>query len=122
VAIGDGKRFSYTMDIKSLYTVIPNNDGLLALAPFLDKREVKEPSTVTLIGLAELVVTLSAFRFNGDQYRQVSGVAVGSKMGPNYACLLSVQNQLYLIYLISKMPCFKMVIREALLTTTLMMH
>jgi len=40
---GDVERFLFTMDIKSLYTVIPNNDGLRALANFLDKREVKEP-------------------------------------------------------------------------------
>ena len=30
-------RFVFTMDIKSLYTVIPNNDGLLALRHFLNK-------------------------------------------------------------------------------------
>ena len=75
------------MDIKPLYTVITNNDGLRALAHFLDKREVKEPSTATLTRLAELVLALNAFSFNGDHYRQVSGVAMGSKMGPNYACL-----------------------------------
>ena len=40
---GDGEHFLFTMDIKCLYTVIPNNDGLRALAHFLDKREVKEP-------------------------------------------------------------------------------
>ena len=84
---GDGEHFLFTMDIKSLYMVIPNNDGLRALSHFLDKREVKEPSTATLTCLAELVLTLNAFSFNGDHYRQVSGVAMGSKMGPNYACL-----------------------------------
>jgi len=60
---GDGERFLFTMDTKSLYTVIPNNDGLRALAHFLDKREVKEPSTATLTRLAELVVTLICFQF-----------------------------------------------------------
>ena len=29
----------------------------------------------------------TAFRFNGDHNRQVSGVAMGSKMGPSYTCL-----------------------------------
>jgi len=75
------------MDIKSLYTVIPNNSGLQALAYFLDKRDVKEPSTSTLTRLAELVVTLNSFSFNNEYYRQLGGVAMGSKMGPNYACL-----------------------------------
>ena len=32
------QRFLFTMDVKSLYTVIPNDSGLQALAYFLDKR------------------------------------------------------------------------------------
>lgn len=45
------------MDVKSLYTVIPNDTGLQALAYFLDKRPVLEPPTSTLTRLAELVLT-----------------------------------------------------------------
>ena len=40
-------RFIFTMDIKSLHTVIPNDEGLRALKYFLDKREVLDPSTHT---------------------------------------------------------------------------
>ena len=32
--------YVFTMDVKSLYTVIPNGDGLLALTHFLNKRPV----------------------------------------------------------------------------------
>ena len=46
------------MDIISLYTVIPNGEGLLALKHFFDLRTVKEPSSETLLRLAELVLTL----------------------------------------------------------------
>ena len=63
-----GERFLYTMDIKSSYTVIPNNSGLEALAYFLNKRPLLDPPTSTLPRLAELVLTLSAFTFNGDFY------------------------------------------------------
>ena len=42
----DGQRLVFTMDIKSLYTVIPNNGGLRALQYYLDKREILEPSTI----------------------------------------------------------------------------
>ena len=45
----------FTMDISSLYTVIPNSEGLLALKYFLDQRTVEEPSSDTLLRLAELV-------------------------------------------------------------------
>ena len=81
------QRFLFTMDVKSLYTVIPNDSGLQALAYFLDKRPVLDPPTSTLTRLAELVLTLNAFSFDNQYYRQVGGVAMGSRMGPNYACL-----------------------------------
>ena len=80
-------KFLFTMDITSLYTVIPNNEGLLALKYFFDQRTVKEPSTDTLLRLAELVLTLNCFTFSGEIFKQINGVAMGAKMGPNYANL-----------------------------------
>ena len=53
----------FTMDITSVYTVIPNGEGLLALKHFFDLRTVKEPSTETQLRLAELVLTLHCFSF-----------------------------------------------------------
>ena len=44
----------FTMDITSLYTAIPNGEGLLALKHFFDQRTVKEPKSETLLRLAEL--------------------------------------------------------------------
>ena len=75
------------MDVKSLYTVIPHHDGLRALKFFLDKRPNQEPSTSVLVRLAELVLTLNNFSFDGEHYQQINGVAMGTKMGPNYANL-----------------------------------
>jgi len=69
------------MDVKSLYTVITNDWGLQALAYYLEKHDVKKPSTSTLTRLAELVLTLNSFSFNNEYYRQLGGVAMGSKMG-----------------------------------------
>ena len=77
-------KFLFTMDITSLYTVIPDNEGLLALKYFFDQRTVKEPSTDTLLRLAELVLTLNCFTFSGEIFKQINGVAIGTKMGPNY--------------------------------------
>ena len=81
-------KFLLTMDITSLYTVIPNNEGLLALKYSFGQRTVKEPSTDTLLRLAELVLMLNCFTFSGEIFKQVNGVALGTKMGPNYANLL----------------------------------
>ena len=79
--------FIFTMDVKSLYTVIPHHDGLKVLIFFLDKRPVQEQSTSVLVRLAELVLTLNNFSFDGEHYQQISGVAMGTKMGPKYANL-----------------------------------
>ena len=93
--------FLFTMDIKSLYnTVIPNNDDLLALRHFLNKRPVQEPPSHTLVRLAELVLTLNSFSFNGDYFQQTGGVEMGSRLGPNYAFLFvgHVEEQIFQQY------------------------
>ena len=63
----------FTMDISSLYTAIPNSEGLQALRYFFDQRTVKEPSSETLLRLAELVLTLNCFSFAGNYYKQING-------------------------------------------------
>ena len=75
------------MDITSLYTVVPNSEGLQALKHFFDQRTVQEPSSETLLRLAELVLTLNCFSFAGSCYKQINGVAMGTRLGPSYANL-----------------------------------
>ena len=58
--------FSQCQVVKSLYTVIPHRDGLEALKFFLNKRTLLEPSTTASIRLAELVLTLNNFSFDGE--------------------------------------------------------
>jgi len=85
------------MDITSLYTVTPNGEGLLALKHFFDSRTAKEPSSETLLRLAELVLTLNCFSFAGNYFNQINGVAMGTKMGPSYANLFVgyIENQYF---------------------------
>ena len=66
------------MDITSLYTVIPNDEGLLALKHFFDLRTVEEQSSETLH---------NCFSFADSHFKQINGVAMGTKMGPSYANL-----------------------------------
>ena len=101
--------YVFTMDVKSLYTVIPNGDGLLALTHFLNKRPVLQPPTHTLVRLAELVLTLNTFSFNGNFYRQTGGVAMGSRLEPNYACLFMghVEEQIFAQYTGTKPALYK---------------
>jgi len=53
----------------------------------LERKPHPSISTNTLFRLAELVLTLNSFEFNGQFFDQISGVAMGTKMGPSYACL-----------------------------------
>ena len=79
--------FLFSMDVKSLYTSIPHEDGLIALRHFLDQRPDPDPPTNTLIRLAELFLQKNFFSFNGSFYVQKSGVAMGSNLGRSFACL-----------------------------------
>ena len=54
---------------------------------FFDLRTVKEPSSETLLRLAELVLTLNCFSFADSYFKQINGVAMSTKMGPSYANL-----------------------------------
>ena len=102
------------MDITSLYTVITNCEGLLALKHFFDLRTVKEPSSETLLHLAELVLTLNCFSFAGSCYKQISGVAMGTKMGPSYANLFVgyIEHQFFNQYNGPKPDLYRRYIRE----------
>ena len=53
----------------------------------VSEEEILEPPTTTLLRMTELVLTLNTFEFNGEYYKQTGGVAMGSRLGPNYACL-----------------------------------
>ena len=66
-------------------------DGLSALKFFLDKCPNQEPFTAVLVWLAELLLTLNNFSFDGEHYQQISGVAMGTKMVPTMLiCLLAL--------------------------------
>ena len=80
-------KFIFTMEITSLYTVILNNEGLLALKFYFDQRSTKEPSSETLLRLAEQVLTLNCFSFSNNDNQQINGVVICTKMGPSYANL-----------------------------------
>ena len=62
----------FTMDVTSLYTVIPNNEGLQARKYFFNQRPIKKPSSETLLRLAELVLTLNCFSFGDNYYKQTT--------------------------------------------------
>ena len=76
-----------TLDVTSLYTNIPNKEGLKAAAKTLGKYRpgAKHPQNQSLIQLLDLVLTRNNFEFNGQHYLQISGTAMGTKTAPSHA-------------------------------------
>lgn len=76
-----------SMDVRSLYTNIPNEEGLEALRHTLEKRRsgsYTAHSTV-LLKFMELILTLNNFVFNCVNYLQIKGCAMGTNCAPSYA-------------------------------------
>ena len=78
-----------TLDVSSLYTNIPHNEGITACRHFLGTRD-RNSSTVgteTLCDLKRMILTMNNFTFNGKHYLQIHGTAMGTRMAPSYANL-----------------------------------
>ena len=74
-----------TLDVTSLYTNIPNMEGIKAVSQSLKTHKPPYcPSRGVLLLLWE-VLTKNNFTFNGKNYLQVGGTAMGTKLAPSYA-------------------------------------
>ena len=76
-----------TMDVTSLYTNIPQKEGMEACIEALDCRQNKNPPIEDLAKLMKLILEYNNFSFNGIHYRQLSGTAMGTRMTPSFANL-----------------------------------
>ena len=75
------------MDVVRLYPSIPHDSELKALKDFLDKRKNQNISTANPIRMTEFVLRNNCFEFDGKVKQQISGIAIGEKCAPNYACM-----------------------------------
>ena len=69
------------MDVTSLYTTIPHNDGIEACREAWDQRAVKEPSMECIVQLLTLVLKHNNFTFNGDPFFTNQRNRYGNKDG-----------------------------------------
>ena len=78
-----------TMDVTSLYTNIPNDEGVASIAALLEKDRDKEinPKNGTPVDILDFVLKNNNFQFNGENYHQISGTAMGTRVAPSYANL-----------------------------------
>ena len=71
-----------TLDVRSLYTNIPNNEGIKAVETALKQKIVL---TEIITAFLHLALTLDNFIFNCQKYLQIKGCAMGTKCAPSYA-------------------------------------
>jgi len=78
-----------TVDVTSLYTNIPNTEGILASASYLnqERRGHHHPSNANLTRILDYVLTKNNFDFNQKHYLQVGGTAMGTRVAPSFANL-----------------------------------
>ena len=76
-----------TLDVSSLYTNIPHNEGINACDHFLRTRPNNNTPTGTLCDLIRMILTMNNFSFNDNHYLQIHGTAMGTKMAPSFANL-----------------------------------
>ena len=75
------------MDVTSLYTNILHALALLYVRAFLEnfRENAGAPSNESLVNLLELILKLNNFQFDDENYLQVGGTAMGTKVAPSLA-------------------------------------
>ena len=89
-----------TLDGKSLYTDIPNNEGIKAVREAYDNHPTtKTVVTKVNITFLSLRLTLNNFVFNFTNYFQIMGCAMGTICAPAYANIFMTQFEKQHIYI-----------------------
>ena len=87
--IGDlcGDELLLTLDVSSLYTNIPNDKGTMATLRALCRTQPDgiQPSNLSLVKMLAQVLSYNNFQFDGKNYLQVGGTAMGTRVIPSYA-------------------------------------
>ena len=89
---------SRTLDVRSLYTNIPNNKGIKAVKESYEKYKEKTVSKKVVITFLSLILTLNNFVFNCTHYLKSMGCAMGTICYPSYANIFVVNFEVEHIY------------------------
>ena len=72
-----------TVNVKSLYTNIPNDEGIKACIDMLNEYTKLDNHTEEIITeMLSLILTKNFFKFNNKHFLQIHGTAMGSPMAP----------------------------------------
>ena len=84
----DGKKIA-SFDVKSLFTNVPVDEAIQAIKKVIEKtndNDLPLPKD-DYLNLVELCMKFGCFTYNGEEYFQHSGLAMGSPLSPVAACL-----------------------------------
>ena len=75
------------MDVTSLYTNIPQEEGITIVCNAYENFHAKNPPIATnfLREMLSLILKENSFQFNGKDYLQTHGTAMGTKMAAAFA-------------------------------------
>lgn len=77
--------FLFTMDVESLYTNIDTQMGIRAIQKIFGKYPDPSRPDRQLLELLHLNLTCNDFQFNGENFLQIKGTAMGKRFSPAYA-------------------------------------
>ena len=82
-----GDEILLTLDVSSRYTNIPNEEGTMAALRALRQARPgdTQPSNLSLVEMLAQVLSYNNFQFDGKNYLQVGGIAMGTRVVPSYA-------------------------------------
>jgi hypothetical protein len=83
----NGSSILFSLDVNSLYTNIPLIKGLQVVQTFFEKNPDPKRPDKYLLELLKLSLLRNDFVFNGKNYRQIKGVAMGKQYSPAFANL-----------------------------------
>ena len=78
-----------TLDVSSLHTNIPHEEGITACAKFLNMQDHLVPSTADLCRLIQLILTLNSLSLSSNYYLQIHGTIMGTRMASSFANLFT---------------------------------
>ena len=83
-----GKRtFLVTMNVTSLYTNIPQEEGITTVCDAYENFHKNNPPILTnyIKEMLRVILKENSFQFNGKNYLQIHGTAMGTKMAVAFA-------------------------------------
>ena len=76
----------FCFDVVKLYPSIPREEGMQACQNAFETRTDKTVGTEEVMAMIKTVLENNVFEFDGKEYIQTEGVAIGSKLGRNLDC------------------------------------